>query len=48
MKFFLGLTTEEIGKKLGLTNASIDIRVYRGKKKLIKKAINLELGESKV
>jgi len=48
MKFFLGLKTEEIAKKLGLTNASIDNRVYRGKKKLNKKVTSLELGESRV
>ncbi|MFJ7935318.1 sigma-70 family RNA polymerase sigma factor [Sporosarcina sp. NPDC096371] len=48
MKFFLGYKTEEIGKKLGLTNTSVDNRVYRGKKKLYQKAITLELGESRV
>ena len=32
MKFFLGIKTEEIGKKLGLTRAAIDNRVYRGKR----------------
>ena len=48
MKFFLGLKTEEIAKKLGLTNASIDNRVYRGKKKLNKKVTSLELGESRI
>ncbi len=48
MKFFLGLKTDEIAKKLGLTIASIDNRVYRGKKKLNKKVTSLELGESRV
>ena len=48
MKFFLGLKTAEIAKKLGLTNASIDNRLYRGKKKLNKKVTNLELGEGSV
>ena len=48
MKFFLGLKTEEISRKLGLTKASIDNRVYRGKKKLTKKVTTLELGESRV
>lgn len=47
MKFFLGLKTEEISKKLGLTVASIDNRVYRGKKKLNEKVTSLELGESR-
>ena len=37
MKFFLGLNTEEISLKLGLTKASVDNRIYRGKKKLNKK-----------
>jgi len=46
MKFFLGLRTEEIAIKLGLTKASIDNRIYRGKKKLTKKASNLTLGEN--
>ncbi|MFK9090902.1 sigma-70 family RNA polymerase sigma factor [Bacillus salipaludis] len=46
MKFFLGLKTEEIAVKLGLTKASIDNRIYRGKKKLTKKASNLTLGEN--
>jgi len=38
MKFFLGIKTEDISAKLGLTNASIDNRIYRGKKKLSNKA----------
>ncbi|KQL52501.1 RNA polymerase subunit sigma-70 [Heyndrickxia shackletonii] len=46
MKFFLGLKTEEIAMKLGLTKASIDNRIYRGKKKLNKRASNLKLGEN--
>lgn len=46
MKFFLGLKTEEISIKLGLTKASIDNRIYRGKMKLNKKATNLKLGEN--
>lgn len=48
MKFFLGFKTEEIAKKLGLTNTSVDNRVYRGKKKLYQKVTTLELGESRV
>lgn len=46
MKFFLGLKTEEISTKLGLTKAAIDNRIYRGKKKLYNKATNLNLGGS--
>ena len=34
MKYLLGMKTEEIGDKLGLTRAAIDNHVYRGKKKL--------------
>ncbi|MGO4107048.1 sigma-70 family RNA polymerase sigma factor [Paenibacillus sp. YAF4_2] len=37
MKFFLGLKTDDISSKLGLTRASIDNRIYRGKKKLYNK-----------
>ncbi|MCM3626990.1 sigma-70 family RNA polymerase sigma factor [Paenibacillus glycanilyticus] len=37
MKFFLGLNTEEIGRELGLTRASVDNRIYRGKKRLYNK-----------
>jgi len=46
MKFFLGLKTEDISIKLGLTKAAIDNRIYRGKKKLYNKASNLNLGGS--
>ncbi|WP_121661964.1 sigma-70 family RNA polymerase sigma factor [Metabacillus litoralis] len=46
MKFFLGLNTEDISKKLGLSNTAIDNRIYRGKKKLNSKATNLNLGGS--
>ncbi|MFD2442651.1 sigma-70 family RNA polymerase sigma factor [Bacillus sp. CGMCC 1.16607] len=48
MKYFLGLKTEEISSKLGMTNFSIDNRIYRGKKKLYNKAINLNVGGSTV
>ena len=34
MKFFLGVKSEDIANKLGVTKASIDNRIYRGKKKL--------------
>ena len=46
MKFFLGYSSEEIASKLGQTRTSIDNRIYRGKKKLIKKATNFQLGGS--
>jgi RNA polymerase sigma-70 factor (ECF subfamily) len=46
MRFFLGLKTEDISQKLGLTKATIDNRIYRGKKKLNKRATNLKLGEN--
>jgi len=45
MKFFLGMNTEEISIKLGLTTAAIVNRIYRGKKKLNRNATNLMLGE---
>ncbi|WP_249597302.1 sigma-70 family RNA polymerase sigma factor [Peribacillus frigoritolerans] len=48
MKYFLGLKNEDISIKLGLTKASIDNRIYRGKKKLSQKATNLKLGGSVV
>ncbi|MFJ8531433.1 sigma-70 family RNA polymerase sigma factor [Bacillus sp. NPDC094106] len=46
MKFLLGLRTEEIGEKLGLTRAAIDNRIYRGKKKLQQNATNISFGGS--
>lgn len=46
MKFFLGLNTEEISLKLGLTKSSVDNRIYRGKKRLNQKATNLKLKEN--
>ncbi len=48
MKFFLGFKTDEIAKKLALTNTSVDNRVYRGKKKLYQKVTTLKLGESRI
>ncbi|MCJ8012967.1 sigma-70 family RNA polymerase sigma factor [Paenibacillus sp. KQZ6P-2] len=44
MKFFLGLKTEDISQKLGLTRAAIDNRIYRGKKRLYTKAMDLNMG----
>ena len=46
MKFFLGLKTDDISKKLGLTRSAIDNRIYRGKKKLNHKVTNFNLGGS--
>lgn len=43
LKFFLGYKSEEIAIKLNATKASIDNRIYRGKKKLKDKAANLKL-----
>lgn len=34
MKFFLGERSEDIARKLNVTKAAIDNRIYRGKKKL--------------
>lgn len=36
MKFFLGISSEKIAKKLCVTKASVDNKIYRGKKKLKK------------
>ena len=44
MKFFLGVKTEDIAARFGLTRAAIDNRVYRGKKKLQQQATELKLG----
>ncbi|MFJ7637732.1 sigma-70 family RNA polymerase sigma factor [Peribacillus sp. NPDC097225] len=46
MKYFLGFKNEDISIKLGVTKASIDNRIYRGKKKLNQKAARLKLGGS--
>ncbi|MEI4828388.1 sigma-70 family RNA polymerase sigma factor [Bacillus sp. FJAT-53711] len=48
MKFLLGLKTEDIAEKFGLTRAAIDNRIYRGKKKLHRNATNLNFGGSVV
>ena len=34
MKYFLNMRNEEISQRLGLTKASVDNRLYRGKKRL--------------
>jgi len=46
LKYFLGLNTNEISTRLGITPSAIDNRIYRGKKKLNNNATNLMLGES--
>ncbi len=46
MKYFLGLKSSEIAKKLNLTKAAIANRIYRGKKTLNEKNTTLMLGES--
>jgi len=43
LKFFLGYKTEDIATKLNITKASVDNRIYRGKRKLREKASNLNL-----
>jgi RNA polymerase sigma-70 factor (ECF subfamily) len=43
MKFFLGVKSDDIAAKLGLTRAAIDNRIYRGKKKLCKEVDRLKL-----
>lgn len=40
MRFFLGMKAEEVALKLGITKASVDNRVSRGRKKLKLKLIN--------
>lgn len=42
MKFFLGMKSDEIAEKLGITRAAVDNRIYRGKKKLTLKISGLE------
>jgi len=43
MKFFLDVKSDDIAKKLGMSRAAIDNRIYRGKKKLSKKVTSLKL-----
>lgn len=43
LKFFLGYKSEDIAKKLNITKASVDNRIYRGKRKLREKVSNLEV-----
>lgn len=35
MKFFLGLSADEIAEKMKLTKAAVENRIYRGKKQLV-------------
>lgn len=41
MKYFMGLKAEEIATRLNLSISSVNSRVYRGKKKLKERAIEL-------
>lgn len=43
LKFYLGYKSDEIAQKLNTTKASVDNRIYRGKKKLKEKVLNLKL-----
>lgn len=43
MKFFLGVKTEDIANRFGLTRAAVDNRIYRGKRKLSKEAAKVKL-----
>lgn len=43
MKFFLGVKSDDIAEKLGLSRAAIDNRIYRGKKKLSKEIARVKL-----
>lgn len=43
MKFFLGIKTNDIAKRLGFTRAAIDNRIYRGKKRLSRQAAKVKL-----
>lgn len=44
MKYFLGISTEDICNQLDLTRAAIDNRIYRVKKKLSVQAASLTFG----
>lgn len=44
MKFFLGLKSEDIAKKFKMSRTAIDNRIYRGKKRLCKEVMRLNLG----
>lgn len=44
MKFFLGYKTADISRQTGLSITAIDNRVFRGKKRLLKEAIDLNAG----
>ena len=41
MRLFLGMKSDEISEKLGISKSAIDSRLFRGKKKLNHYAINL-------
>lgn len=43
MKFLLGIKSDEIACKLGMTRTAIDTRIHRGKKKLLRNARDCEM-----
>lgn len=43
MKFFLDMNSEDIGKRLDISRAAVDNRIYRGKKKIKEKVVNTGL-----
>ncbi|MHA7962996.1 sigma-70 family RNA polymerase sigma factor [Paenibacillus sp. CAU 1782] len=44
MKYMLGMRSDEIADKFGLTRTAVDNRIFRGKKKLKERAKHMELG----
>lgn len=44
MKFFWGMTSEEISEKLGMSKSVVNNRIYRGKKHLVNGITELEIG----
>ncbi len=44
MKYMLGMRSDEIADRLGLTRTAVDNRIFRGKKKLKEKAAHIKLG----
>lgn len=44
MKYMLGMRSDEIADRFGLTRTAVDNRIFRGKKKLKDKAEHMELG----
>jgi RNA polymerase sigma-70 factor, ECF subfamily len=46
MRYFLEMDSTEISSKLGITKSAVDNRIYRGRKKLTRRAGKLLLGGS--